>query len=144
MRTKINKITQSDIGTSCTVKGWIRTVRDQGKFAFIAVNDGSRLSNLQVIAHADTLSDYEKIIPTLSTGAAVAVRGLIVESPGKGQAFELKAEEITVIGWNAESGDANPIVVAARIAEIDDCDLWGICEVQNSTWASALATQGDE
>ena len=58
----------------------------------------------------------------------------------------LAAEEITVIGWNAESGDANPIVVAARIAEIDDCDLWGMCEVQDSTWASAFehAAEVDE
>ena len=58
----------------------------------------------------------------------------------------LAAEEITVIGWNAESGDANPAVVAARIEEIDGCDLWGICEVQNSTWASAFeqAAEVDE
>ena len=47
-------------------------------------------------------------------------------------------EEITVIGWNAESGDANPAVVAARIEEIDGCDIWGICEVQNSSWATAF------
>ena len=56
------------------------------------------------------------------------------------------AEDITVIGWNAESGDANPAVVAARIAEIDGCDIWGICEVQNSSWASAFedAAEVDE
>ena len=55
-----------------------------------------------------------------------------------GSITSFAAEEITVIGWNAESGDANPIVVAARIAEIDDCDLWGMCEVQNAAWASAF------
>lgn len=47
-------------------------------------------------------------------------------------------EEITVIGWNAESGDANPNVVANRIEEIDGCDIWGICEVQNANWAATF------
>ena len=47
-------------------------------------------------------------------------------------------EEIAVIGWNAESANANPAVVANRIEDIDGCDLWGICEVQNSAWAAAF------
>ena len=44
-------------------------------------------------------------------------------------------EQITVIGWNAESGDANPDTVANGIARIDGCDIWGMVEVLNSTWA---------
>lgn len=48
----------------------------------------------------------------------------------------ISQERITVIGWNAESGDANPDTIARRIADIDDCDIWGICEVQNSNWAN--------
>lgn len=48
----------------------------------------------------------------------------------------LSQEQIVVIGWNAESGDANPEVVAGRIADIEGCDLWGIVEVQNADWAA--------
>lgn len=97
MRVKIKNISQTDLQKTITVKGWIRTVRDQGQFAFIAVNDGSCLSNLQVIADAD-LEGYAELVAKLSTGAAVAVEGEVVESPGKGQAFELKAQKIELIG----------------------------------------------
>jgi len=97
MRTRINQIKQADISKSFTIKGWIRTVRDQGKFTFLEVNDGSKLANLQVIADAD-MSGYDQVIPTLTTGAAVSIAGTLVESPGKGQAFELRAEKIELIG----------------------------------------------
>ncbi|MBU1007792.1 asparagine--tRNA ligase [Candidatus Dependentiae bacterium] len=97
MRVKINKISQADIGKAITIKGWIRTVRDQGQFAFITINDGSCLAGLQVVADNDT-AGYEEVLPNLSTGAAVSVDGLVVESPGKGQAFELKAQSIELIG----------------------------------------------
>jgi hypothetical protein len=54
-------------------------------------------------------------------------------------AGSLSAQEtITVIGWNAESGDAHPDTVAKRIEEIDGCDIWGICEVESSQWASTF------
>ena len=66
------------------------------------------------------------------------VRRLVLVVLVWGSITAFAAEEITVIGWNAESGDANPAVVAARIEEIDGCDLWGICEVQNSSWADAF------
>lgn len=97
MRTKIKQITVTDIGKLVTIKGWIRTVRDQGNFAFINLNDGSTLSGMQVILDADT-PGYEETIKTLSTGAAVAASGILVESPGKGQAYELKAEKVVLIG----------------------------------------------
>jgi hypothetical protein len=58
---------------------------------------------------------------------------------------ELRAqEEIVVIGWNAESGDANPDTVGGRIAEIDGCDIWGMCEIQNSTWADQFEISAED
>ena len=60
---------------------------------------------------------------------------------------DLQAEqEIIVIGWNAESGDADPDIVANRIEEIDGCDIWGICEVLDASWASQFenAAEVDE
>jgi len=77
------------------VKGWIRTKRDAKDFSFIEVNDGSCLSNLQVIAEA-TLDHYEDI-RKLTTGSAVILQGALVASQGKGQKWELKANHVQVL-----------------------------------------------
>ncbi|NCR41915.1 MAG: asparagine--tRNA ligase [Microcystis aeruginosa W13-11] len=82
---------------SVTVQGWVRTKRELKEFTFLEVNDGSSLANLQVILEP-TLPDYENVLKTISTGAAIAVSGNLVPSPGKGQNIELKAAEITLYG----------------------------------------------
>lgn len=103
MRTKIKELkhprmdTPSLIGQEVTIKGWIRTVRNQKTFTFIEINDGSTLSNFQVIATPE-VPGYEALISDLSTGASVSVKGIIVESPGKGQNLEMQAREIILIG----------------------------------------------
>jgi asparaginyl-tRNA synthetase len=103
MRTKIKQIKNAAPGAASlkdqevTVKGWVRTVRNQKTFTFIEVNDGSTLSNFQVLANSD-LPNYEKLIASLSTGVSISVKGTIAESPGKNQEYELHAKEITVIG----------------------------------------------
>jgi len=79
------------------VAGWIRTVRDQKSFAFIELNDGSTLANLQIIADA-TLPLYAEFLPKLTTGASLSVKGILKKSPGKNQALELHASEIHVHG----------------------------------------------
>ncbi len=85
------------IGSEATVKGWVRTVRNQKTFSFIEVNDGSTLSNFQVVADAK-MPNYEKIIEKLSTGVSVAITGKMVESPGKNQELEMQADKIEIIG----------------------------------------------
>jgi asparaginyl-tRNA synthetase len=75
----------------------VRTKRELKEFTFLEVNDGSSLANLQVILEP-TLPDYENVLKTISTGAAIAVSGNLVLSPGKGQNIELKAAEITLYG----------------------------------------------
>jgi len=82
---------------SVTVQGWVRTKRELKEFTFLEVNDGSSLANLQVILEP-TLPDYENVLKAISTGAAIAVSGNLVPSPGKGQNIELKAAEITLYG----------------------------------------------
>ncbi|HSX12093.1 MAG TPA: asparagine--tRNA ligase [Rhabdochlamydiaceae bacterium] len=96
-RTKIHAIDPSLIGQQIWVCGWIRSVRSQKTFTFIELNDGSSLSSLQVIAE-ETLPNYKELLPLLSTGAAVGIQGLLVESPGHKQKWELKASAITVFG----------------------------------------------
>ena len=83
-------------GAALTVKGWVRTVRIGKEVAFLALNDGSCLASLQVVATQET-SGYGEII-RVGTGAAVAVEGILVESPAAGQRYEIKAGEITIIG----------------------------------------------
>lgn len=103
MRTKIKSLrdalaaSHSIVGQDVTIKGWVRTVRNQKTFAFIEINDGSTLSNFQVIANAD-LPGYSKIIDNVSTGTGIAVTGTLVESPGEKQNVEIHAKEISIIG----------------------------------------------
>lgn len=82
---------------SLVVQGWVRTKRELKGFAFIEVNDGSSLANLQVVINQD-LPDYEVIIKKLNTGASVEVSGLVVASQGKGQRIELTARAVKVYG----------------------------------------------
>jgi asparaginyl-tRNA synthetase len=86
---------------SIQVQGWVRTRRDSKDFSFIELNDGSCLRNLQIIAK-NTLSNYEAV-QRLNTGASVVVRGALVASQGKGQSWEVVAEEIEIVGASDET-----------------------------------------
>lgn len=103
MRTKIIELknrksdVSSFVGKEITIKGWVRTVRNQKTFTFVEVNDGSTLSNFQVVLSAD-LKDYEALLKQLTTGASVAITGTIVKSPGGNQALEMQAQDVVVIG----------------------------------------------
>src|SRR5207248_237902 len=83
------------------VQGWVRTRRDSKDFSFIELNDGSSLRNLQIIAR-NTLSNYADV-QRLTTGASIAVSGALVASQGKGQKWELIADNIEVIGTAEDS-----------------------------------------
>jgi asparaginyl-tRNA synthetase len=82
---------------SLKVQGWVRTKRDLKGFAFIEVNDGSSMANLQIVISQD-LPDYEAIAKKLNTGASVEVTGVLVASVGKGQRIEVKADSVKVYG----------------------------------------------
>jgi len=84
-------------GTSVTVKGWVRSKREQKAFSFININDGSCMSGIQVVVDPE-MPDYEAVIKRINTGASVEIQGQLVESPAKGQRVELKAGQITVYG----------------------------------------------
>jgi asparaginyl-tRNA synthetase len=79
-----------------TVKGWVRTRRDSKGFSFLELNDGSCLSNLQVIV--DTGTPGAEQLPKLMTGASCAVEGNLVASPAAGQKWELRATKLELIG----------------------------------------------
>lgn len=83
--------------TEVTLGGWIRTMRVSKNFGFIELNDGSFFKNIQIVFEADKLSNYEEISKQ-NVGAALIVKGLLVETPEAKQPFEIKAAEITVEG----------------------------------------------
>ena len=86
---------------SILVQGWVRTRRDAKTFSFVELNDGSSLKSLQIIA-PDSLSNYADV-QHLMTGSSIAVRGQLVASQGKGQSWEVVAEELTILGASDES-----------------------------------------
>lgn len=101
-RTKINNLLRLDQSPGdVLVKGWVRTKRDSKEFSFMEINDGSCLSNIQAIADKG-LANYAEI-GTLTTGSSVSVSGTLMESPGKGQKWEIKAREIEIINLAPDS-----------------------------------------
>lgn len=104
MRTKIKELKTirpgrpAPTGTEVTLKGWVRTVRNQKTFSFIEINDGSTFSNFQIIANPD-LPNYNAILAQLSTGVSISVTGKVVESPGKNQEYEVQAKSISILGY---------------------------------------------
>ncbi len=80
-----------------TLGGWIRTMRVSKNFGFIELNDGSFFKNIQIVFEAEQLSNYQEITK-LNIGAAIIVKGLLVETPDAKQPFEVKATAIDVEG----------------------------------------------
>ncbi len=96
-RTKIiDLLKRTDFGASVCVKGWVRTRRGSKSVNFIALNDGSTILNVQVVADVEKFdADMLKLI---TTGACLSVEGVLVESQGSGQRVEVQATAIEVLG----------------------------------------------
>lgn len=96
-REKIKEVLSSgQIGRQVLVKGWVRTKRESKNVNFIALNDGSTIHNLQIVA--DTEKFGEDFLKDINTSASLAVTGELVASMGSGQAVELNASEIIIYG----------------------------------------------
>ena len=83
-------------GEQVTVKGWVRTKRGNKNVAFIALNDGSCVSNIQIVVDLSVIAEEQ--LKTVTTGACIRVDGRLVASPGSGQGVEVQAESIEVYG----------------------------------------------
>jgi asparaginyl-tRNA synthetase len=87
------------IGSEITIKGWVRTRRDsKAGFSFINVHDGSCFDPIQVVAPGE-LENYASEVQKLTSGCAIECTGILVESAGRGQQFEIQGSSINVIGW---------------------------------------------
>ncbi len=95
-RTKVKDLLKAAPGVEVLAKGWVRTKRGNKQIKFIALNDGSTVYNIQVVA--DMANFDESLIAKVTTGASLAVKGVLVESVGSGQAVEIQAKEIEVLG----------------------------------------------
>ena len=100
-RSKVKDLLKATPGQEVLAKGWVRTKRGNKQIKFIALNDGSTVNNIQVVA--DMANFDEALIAKITTGASISVTGDLIESVGSGQAVEIQAKEIEVLG------ECNPV-----------------------------------
>ena len=97
MRTSVRNLLNSATALdSVELAGWVRTRRDSKEFSFMELNDGSCLKGIQVIIDLGTPGSEE--VGKMNTGAAVKVAGELLESPGQGQSWEVRATEVELVG----------------------------------------------
>ncbi len=97
----IDLLRSKETGKPTEVKGWVRTKRGNKQIAFIAVNDGSVIHSIQVVAELAKFD--EELMKQITTGACVHVKGTLVASQGSGQAVEIQASEIILLGGADET-----------------------------------------
>ena len=96
-RTRIvEAVKMTQYGETVNVKGWVRTKRGNKQVNFIALNDGSTINNIQIVADVDKFD--EELLKSITTGACLSVTGKLVKSEGAGQAVEIQAGEIEIYG----------------------------------------------
>ncbi len=95
-RSKVKDLLKATPGQEVLAKGWVRTKRGNKQIKFIALNDGSTVNNIQVVA--DMANFDETLIARITTGASISVTGNLIESVGSGQAVEIQAKQIEVLG----------------------------------------------
>ena len=96
-RTEIkNLLERRDYNAQINVKGWVRTKRGSKNVAFIALNDGSTINNIQIVV--DRNDNNADLLENINTGASLSVDGILVESTGTGQAVEVNATNIEILG----------------------------------------------
>lgn len=93
----LKKDTTALIGQQINVKGWVRTKRGNKNIAFVALNDGSVVHNIQVVVDVQEFGNDE-LLKNITTGACISVNGKLVESAGQGQSVEILASEIILYG----------------------------------------------
>lgn len=96
-RTEIKDLLKrTDYGAELNVKGWVRTKRGSKNVAFVALNDGSTINNVQIVV--DMSEENAVLLEKVNTGASLSVDGVLVESSGSGQSVEVQARKIEILG----------------------------------------------
>src|ERR1700741_5051649 len=89
-------LTSPELNREVTAKGWVRSARGNKYVQFIHINDGSTIKNIPVVADVAKFSD--ELLKRITTGACISATGMLVASQGKGQAQEIQASEIEILG----------------------------------------------
>jgi len=92
----VDALKRTDFGAEVNIKGWVRTRRGNKNVSFIALNDGSTIHNIQVVADNEKFGD--EYLKPITTGACISVTGKLVESLGQGQSVEIQADKIEIYG----------------------------------------------
>ncbi|RLD51437.1 MAG: asparagine--tRNA ligase, partial [Bacteroidetes bacterium] len=92
----IDLLKSGDFGETVNVKGWVRTKRGSKNVAFINLNDGSTIKNIQIVVDLGIIPEDD--LQNIHTGASLSVTGELIESPGSGQNVELNAQSIELLG----------------------------------------------
>lgn len=95
-RTKVAELLKSEPGSTVLAKGWVRTKRGNKNISFVALNDGSTVKNIQIVCDSSNFSEEQ--LKGVTTGACISVTGLLSASVGSGQAVEIQAQKIEVLG----------------------------------------------
>ena len=110
-RTKvIDVLKRQDYGNEVKVCGWVRTKRGSKSVNFIALNDGSTINNVQIVADSDK---FDEVLKNITTGACLCVSGTLTESIGSGQNVEIQANNIELLEYHGATSvfceiDKNP------------------------------------
>ncbi len=125
-RTKIKALLNAESAMpEIVVKGWVRTKRDSKGFSFLELNDGSCLKNIQTVI--DHTPEIEAELAKIGTGASVAIEGELVESPGKGQKWEVRGKSLKLLG------EADPETFPLQKKRHSDEFLRGIAHLRPRT-----------
>lgn len=95
-RVKVSELLKREPGGDTLVKGWVRTKRGNKNIAFVALNDGSTVNNIQIVFDMNNFSEND--LKPVTTGACIGVKGALVASQGSGQSVEIQAKELEVYG----------------------------------------------
>jgi len=95
-RSKISELLKQEAGIEVLVKGWVRTKRGNKSIAFVALNDGSTVNNIQIVFDMNKFTEEQ--LKGVTTGACLAVTGTLVSSVGSGQSIEIQAESLEIYG----------------------------------------------
>ena len=119
-------------GGDVLVQGWVKTKRASKSVSFVHVSDGSTLADIQVVA--DEGLDCYDVVQSLNTGCSVSVVGALVESPGKGQKYEIQAKRIDLIGA-ADPRILSPAEEAApRLSSYGRLPTSGPGQIRSALW----------
>ena len=128
-------LASQDLDREVLVKGWVRSRRGNKYVQFIIVNDGSTIHTIQAVADAEKFP--EENLKDVSNGACVAIRGKLVASQGKGQAVEIQATEVTVLG----KADAESYPLQKKATSLEHLRDIAHLRPRTNTFGSVLRTR---